>query len=105
MIPATVDDPDVTLCDLFDLVRPHMDNWNFDAILSHVNTIYVVNTRPGVVRGGRTTREDAGKSDVGLRLKGEMVAVPESDAILFICSPSVTNLDEMYRKVGSQWSS
>ena len=39
------------------------------------------------------------KSDITLRFKGEMIWVEESNAILFIGSPNITNLDEMYRKV------
>ena len=40
-------------------------------------------------------------SNITLRFKGEMIWVEESNAILFIGSPNITNLDEMYRKVYS----
>ncbi|KAK4818757.1 hypothetical protein QYF61_018929 [Mycteria americana] len=33
-----------------------------------------------------------------LRLKGQMIYLPEADSILFLCSPSVMNLDDLTRR-------
>ena len=33
-----------------------------------------------------------------MRLKGQMIYVVESDSILFLCSPSVTSLDDLCRR-------
>lgn len=89
MIPAIEDNPNVTLTDLFELARPHMD-FTYNNVLLHLNTVYVMNTLPGVLKS-----VDA---NIKLRFKGEMIYVEESNAILFIGSPNITNLDEMYRK-------
>jgi guanylate cyclase soluble subunit beta len=67
-------------CDLFSVVRPIMD-FGFNTVLGHINTVFVVDTRA-------TASES-------LRLKGQMTFVPESDAILYLCSPRVSNLDDM----------
>lgn len=33
-----------------------------------------------------------------LRLKGQMLYVPESDVVIFLCYPSVMNLDDLTRQ-------
>lgn len=33
-----------------------------------------------------------------MRLKGQMIYVPETDLVLFLCSPSVLNLDDLNRR-------
>lgn len=38
--------------DLFQMVRPHMDVVAFDSIMSHIHTVFVVNTRAGKVLPG-----------------------------------------------------
>ena len=48
MIPAISDDPNVTLTDLFELARPHMD-FTYNNVLHHLNTVYVMNTFPGTL--------------------------------------------------------
>ena len=77
------------ITELFDMVRPHME-FNFQSILSHINTIYVLRTMHDCV----TTEHE----DSRMRLKGEMVHIAESNAILFLCSPSVMNLDDLNRR-------
>lgn len=37
-------------------------------------------------------------NDNRLRLKGQMVHIPANDLVLFLCSPSVLNLDDLNRK-------
>lgn len=87
-------------------------DFDFSNILSHINTVFVLGTKPGVLP--MTTAENAaqeqdlmtsqhahGEKDRDssvMRLKGQMIFVPESDSILFLCSPSVTNLDDLSRR-------
>ncbi|XP_022914557.1 guanylate cyclase soluble subunit beta-1 [Onthophagus taurus] len=79
--------------DVLDTVRPHLD-FTFANILSHINTIYVLKTRPGVMCvDDNTTMEYR-----TLRLKGQMLYVPETDLVIFLCYPSVMNLDDLVRR-------
>ncbi|XP_058127008.1 guanylate cyclase soluble subunit beta-1 [Anopheles ziemanni] len=72
---------------LFEAVRPHLQ-LSFENILAHINTIYVLKTKAGVMS----------KSERYLRLKGQMMYIPGSDLILFQCYPSVMNLDDLTKK-------
>lgn len=87
--------------DIFDLARPRMD-FSFDAVVSHINTVFIVTTKPGVINFPVNddptceTTEDAKQSI--LRLKGQMLYIPESDCLLFLCSPRVSNLDSFREK-------
>ncbi|XP_064482201.1 guanylate cyclase soluble subunit beta-1-like isoform X1 [Ornithodoros turicata] len=78
------------ITDFMELVRPHMD-FTFDNILSHINTVYVLRTRGSQVI-------ENGKEHTRMRLKGQMQYVPETDLMLFLCSPSVLNLDDLNRR-------
>lgn len=87
--------------DFFEMVRPHMD-FEFHHLLSHINTVYVLKTKTSI--GGEPASEFI-DHDIGeqhdhshLRLKGQMIYVPESNNVLFLCSPSVANLDELSRR-------
>ncbi|XP_014243473.1 guanylate cyclase soluble subunit beta-1 [Cimex lectularius] len=75
------------LTDLVDPVRPHLEI-TFDNILAHINTVYVLKTKQGIIKS-QTPELSA------MRLKGQMLYVPESDMVIFICSPSVMNLDDL----------
>ncbi|XP_038107536.1 guanylate cyclase soluble subunit beta-1 isoform X2 [Culex quinquefasciatus] len=75
------------LLTIFEAVRPHLQ-MSFGNILSHINTIYVLKTKSGVMS----------ISERYLRLKGQMMYIPESDLILFQCYPSVMNLDDLTKK-------
>ncbi|CAH1174092.1 unnamed protein product [Phaedon cochleariae] len=79
------------ITDILDTIRPHLD-LTFDNILSHINTIYVLKTRAGVMK------VNAPPEFRFLRLKGQMLYVPESDLIVFLCYPSVMNLDDLTRR-------
>lgn len=87
--------------DIFDLARPRMD-FSFEAVISHINTVFIVTTKPGVIdfpvmeEPACETTEDAKQSV--LRLKGQMLYIPESDCLLFLCSPRVSNLDSFREK-------
>ncbi|XP_017775635.1 PREDICTED: guanylate cyclase soluble subunit beta-1-like [Nicrophorus vespilloides] len=77
--------------DILDPVRPHLE-LTFANILSHINTIYVLKTRPDVM-------EVAAPPEFrSLRLKGQMMYVPETDLVIFLCYPSVMNLDDLTRR-------
>jgi guanylate cyclase soluble subunit beta len=85
---------------VFEMIRPHMD-FEFNNVLSHINTVYVLRTKPGILdsdglylQTNMTEQNDISR----MRLKGQMIYVPESDMMLFLCSPSVTNLDDLHRK-------
>lgn len=84
--------------DVFEMVRPHM-KFDFHHILSHINTVYVLRTKEGILQ---TADENSNKFDnqetSRMRLKGQMVFVPESDCLLFMCSPSVNSLDDLSRR-------
>ncbi|XP_048756581.1 guanylate cyclase soluble subunit beta-1-like [Ostrea edulis] len=85
---------------VFEMIRPHMD-FEFNNVLSHINTVYVLRTKHGIldsdglyIQTNFTEHHDISR----MRLKGQMIYVPESDMMLFLCSPSVTNLDDLHRK-------
>ncbi|XP_056630757.1 guanylate cyclase soluble subunit beta-1 isoform X1 [Diorhabda carinulata] len=79
------------ITDILDPVRPHLD-LTFENILSHINTIYVLKTRAGVMK------VNAPPEYRNLRLKGQMLYVPETDLIVFLCYPSVVSLDDLTRR-------
>ncbi|XP_074650811.1 guanylate cyclase soluble subunit beta-1-like [Tubulanus polymorphus] len=84
-----------TVNELFDMVRPVMD-LTFKTILSHINTVFVLRTKDGITSSDpdvTTSTEDA-----KMRLKGQMIYLPESDCMLFLCSPSVVTLDDLRRR-------
>ncbi|CAG9858572.1 unnamed protein product [Phyllotreta striolata] len=86
-----VNSPNCKITDILDPVRPHLD-LTFENILSHINTIYVLKTRTGVMQ------VNAPPAYRHLRLKGQMLYVPESDLIVFLCYPSVVSLDDLTRR-------
>ncbi|XP_075909667.1 guanylate cyclase soluble subunit beta-1 isoform X1 [Petromyzon marinus] len=85
------------LLSVFSLVRPHME-FTFNGILSHINTVFVLRTKEGVLSVGPDDCE-LSEDEVGsLRLKGQMVHLPEAQNLLFLCSPSVMNLSALLRR-------
>nr|ACB30188.2 soluble guanylyl cyclase beta subunit 1 [Bactrocera dorsalis] len=76
-----------SILEVLEAIRPHLQ-LSFENILSHINTIYVLQTRQGAM----------GKHERYLGLKGQMMYIPESDRILFQCYPSVMNLDDLTKK-------
>ncbi|XP_055851944.1 guanylate cyclase soluble subunit beta-1 isoform X1 [Episyrphus balteatus] len=76
-----------SLLEVLEAIRPHLQ-LTFENVLAHINTIYVMQTRQGAM----------GKHERYLRLKGQMMYIPESDRILFQCYPSVMNLDDLTKK-------
>ncbi|XP_044734835.1 guanylate cyclase soluble subunit beta-1 [Chrysoperla carnea] len=82
---------DCKITDVLDTVRPHLE-LTFENILSHINTVYVLRTKPGVME------VDVPEEYSSLRLKGQMLYVPETDLVIFLCYPSVVNLDDLTRR-------
>ncbi|XP_016951307.1 guanylate cyclase soluble subunit beta-1 [Drosophila biarmipes] len=78
-----------SLIEVVEAIRPHLE-LNFENILSHINTIYVLQTRQGAMSSRHEQRF--------LRLKGQMMYISETDRILFQCYPSVMNLDDLTKK-------
>ena len=80
------------ITDIFVMVRPHMD-FTFKSILSHLNTMFVLQSKPGLnIHGEEETKAPP------IKMKGQMFYVADSDEILYLCSPNVLNLDELRRR-------
>lgn len=79
--------------DLFEMIRPHMD-FGFDHILSHINTVFVLRLKDSDTGGIFVDKDENSR----MRLKGQMIYVLESDCLLFMCSPSVANLNDLGRR-------
>lgn len=90
VIPKVIDF-DCKITDILDPVRPHLQ-LTFENILSHINTIYVLKTKSGVME------VNVAPEYRYLRLKGQMFYVPETDFVIFLCYPSVMNLDDLTRR-------
>ncbi|XP_017039343.1 guanylate cyclase soluble subunit beta-1 isoform X1 [Drosophila ficusphila] len=88
VIPRVAEE-NCSLIEVVEAIRPHLQ-LNFENILSHINTIYVLQTRQGAMSSRHEQRF--------LRLKGQMMYIPETDRILFQCYPSVMNLDDLTKK-------
>ncbi|XP_054709218.1 guanylate cyclase soluble subunit beta-1-like [Uloborus diversus] len=77
--------PSCKVTDYFSMVRPHV-NFTFNNILAHINTVFVLKML------------EAENSEQSMRLKGQMLYIPDTDLMLFLCSPSVLNLDDLHRR-------
>ncbi len=86
--------PDCKITDVFVMMRPHMD-FTFKSILSHLNTMFVLQSKPGMTV---KSSEETNIKPASVKMKGQMFYVAESDEILYLCSPSVMNLDELRRR-------
>lgn len=97
-----------SLTSFFVLERPRM-KLTFSNILSHINTIFILRMVPLVnVQSSRWQQPHhkhtdrlsfsmASGSDP-MRLRGQMVYAPESEAMLFICSPRVKRLHDLEQR-------
>ena len=100
----------------FTLSRPQID-FTFERIYSRLNNVFVLTSlddmvKPSLVLQQNSNNIKSNNSDnnndnsssaslprrSNLRLKGEMIYVEERDAILFLCSPSVSNIADMRNK-------
>ena len=88
--------------DLFELTRPRMEEFSYESVLAHVNAVFIVTTKPGIIVVPPNNTASSGLKDIDgrtqLRLKGQMVFAAESDKILFLCSPRVSSLDELKQR-------
>lgn len=82
--------------EVFECIRPHI-SLTFDNILQFINKVYVVKTKEGLLDSATLTtvsEDDVGTLDFPtMRFRGQMMYLPECDSIMFLCSPSVLNLD------------
>lgn len=69
--------------------------FSFANVLSHINTVYVLRTVKPLIASEFITPELLVADHSRMRLKGEMLYIPEKDSMLFLCSPSVMNLDDL----------
>lgn len=82
----------VFFSDLFVIVRPKMTP-SFLSIFNSRHTVFVVKLKNQVL-------EEANKvCQAELSLKGQMISVPESNAILFQCFPKIIKVDD-FNKLG-----
>ena len=83
----------------FELERPRV-KLTFANIMSHINTIYILRMVAGSSGKGSSNKMSislASASDP-MRLRGQMVYAPESEAMLFICSPRVKRLQDLEQR-------
>ncbi|XP_054168023.1 guanylate cyclase soluble subunit beta-1-like [Oppia nitens] len=83
--------------DVLEMIRPHME-FTFNSILSHINTVFVLRTKSVNASLDNSNYNELSKEHTRMRLKGQMIYVSETDVVLFLCSPSVLNLDDLNRR-------
>lgn len=85
--------PDKYLTTFFALERPRM-KLSFKNILSHINTIFIIRlsqvTAAGLAYSGSTSDP--------MRLRGQMIHLPESSSMLFLCSPRVSSIQDLEQR-------
>ena len=84
---------DVTLKSFFALERPRM-RLSFMNVLSHINTIFIL--RMTAVTASSAAYCES-PSDP-MRLRGQMIYLPESYSMLFLCSPRVSSIDDLEQR-------
>jgi guanylate cyclase soluble subunit beta len=89
------------LTDIFGIVRPHI-GLEFQAICSQIMSVFVLCTKNGILYPSQAPAKSAqhdgpGGEDAGTRFKGQMVFLKEKGFLLFLCSPSVMSLDDLYK--------
>ena len=90
------------ITDFFSLSRPQI-NFDFESIYSRLNNAFVLTSLKDVVKPSPSiihlqTSNDTTPRRTNLRLKGQMIYLEDSDAILFLCSPSISNIEDMRNK-------
>ena len=86
----------------FQLSRPQI-NFEFESINSRINNAFVLTSLNNVVKPTPSiihlkSSNDTTPRRTNLRLKGQMIYLDEPDAMLFLCSPSVSNIEDMRNK-------
>ena len=85
------------LTSYFTLEQPTM-KLSFDMIMSHINTLFVLRMNGRSVMPPKESRSSYPsflKSGELLSFRGQMVHLPESDTILFLCSPRVKKFQDL----------
>lgn len=91
--------------DFFRVVRPDIEI-TFQGILTHINSIYHVETRDPIAKkpllSPDTSLDEVEDSQVvnkgTLRLKGQMMFLDESDTMMYFASPRIFSLDGLSEK-------
>ncbi|XP_069133528.1 LOW QUALITY PROTEIN: soluble guanylate cyclase gcy-31-like [Argopecten irradians] len=82
----------------FQLIRPLVE-LTWDSIMAHTNNVFEISSEGGTMNRGENKnivkRKDC--DDHTLRLKGQMVFMPEWDCIIFMGTPVMENLEAMDR--------
>lgn len=82
----------------FKLSRPQID-FDFNSIYARLNNAFVLTSLNDVVKPSSLQASTiASTQRTNLRLKGQMIHLRERDVILFLCSPSVSNIEDMRNK-------
>lgn len=90
----------------FLLERPRM-KLSFENIVSHINTIFILRMTPSMNMSSGSSRSRGSSERLSIsmtsgtdpmRLRGQMVHAPESEAMLFICSPRVKRLHDLEQR-------
>ena len=90
-----ISDSHLTVPEVFELVRPRIE-LTCESLLAHINTVFVLTTRPGYLQPPNSADHmNSNYDSKSLRLKGQILYLEEFDNLLFLCSPSVNNLDDL----------
>ena len=95
---------DASLTSHFSLDRP-LTNFTFDDIISHINTVFILRVSTQYSSCVQNDQATAACKFAHLRgadplcLRGQMIYLHESDAILFLCSPRVKQMLDL-KKAG-----
>ena len=87
--------PDKKLTTFFVLERPRM-KLSFQTILSHINTIFILRLNTFAV--GSFREYSGGNMSDPMRLRGQMIHLPESNSMLFLCSPRVSSIQDLKQR-------
>lgn len=79
--------PSCRLNDVFAMLRPHV-TFDFNSITSHLMTVFVLKTV-------KKPLESADSELVRLKLKGQMIYLPENGWMLFVCSPIASSISDL----------
>ncbi|XP_065668357.1 guanylate cyclase soluble subunit beta-1 isoform X3 [Hydra vulgaris] len=91
---------DAKITSFFQLTRPQI-KFDFESIYSRINNAFVLTFQNNVVKQSVATLQannEINTRRANLRLKGEMIYLEERDQMLYLCSPSVSNIEDMRNK-------
>ena len=85
---------DKYLTTYFVLERPRL-KLTFKMVQSHINTIFILRLNTFAVSG---LVAYSGSVTDPMRLRGQMIQLPESDSMLFLCSPRVSSIQDLEQR-------